>query len=393
MFASAFDPQVWAAVPFAFWCVVLFVFGAVVGSFLNVCIHRLPLGLSIITPPSHCPHCKYSIPGYLNMPLITWVALKARCRNCGAPISARYFLVELLTALLFLGAWLAFGAYYAPLALILCGFLAGLVVATFIDFEHTYIPDGLTIGGMVVGVLCSLLVPDLQNLGGFITAGPALRQSLLGLIVGAGLIYAIVRIGKLFLGRHHVPVPPDCRIIFTETHLVLPDEEIPYEEFFYRKSDAIELQARRVEMVDRCYRDVAIRLAPDKLRIGNDEFDPEQVPHLEAECARLVLPRWRVLWLTLRGRDVEAERTQIVLPREVMGLGDVKLMGAIGAFLGWKAVVFSLAVSALIGATVGVTLILLGKRDWSSRLPYGPYIALAAALWVFGGWHLAARWF
>ena len=393
MVATVFDPQVWAAVPFGFWCVVMFVFGSVVGSFLNVCIHRLPLNLSIVSPPSHCPHCKYAIPGYLNIPLVTWVYLKGCCRNCGAPISARYFLVELLTGALFLGSWLTFGAYYPPLALVVCGVLAGLVVASFIDFEHIFIPDGLTIGGMVAGVLCSVLVPDLQGLPDLRWApsrGHALVQSLIGLAVGVGEIYAVVRVGKFFLGRHRIPVPPQKRIIFTETAIVLPEGDIPYEEIFYRKSDAILLQARRVEMVDRCYQDVAIRLTPDKLRVGEDEFDPEQVPHLEVECARTELPRWRVLWLTLRGRDVEAERTHIVIPREAMGLGDVKLMGAIGAFLGWKAVVFSLLVSSIIGAVVGVTLILLGRREWSSRLPFGPYIALAAAFWIFGGWRLAA---
>ena len=92
-----------------------FVFGCIVGSFLNVCIHRLPLGMSIVTPPSHCPHCKYSIPWYLNIPLVTWLALRGRCKNCGAPISPRYFMVELLTGVAFLGCWLAFGDAGHPL--------------------------------------------------------------------------------------------------------------------------------------------------------------------------------------------------------------------------------------------------------------------------------------
>ena len=104
----SFDSHNWAAVPFHFWSVVFFVFGSIVGSFLNVCIHRLPLGESIVSPPSHCPHCKYSIPWYLNIPLVTWLYLRGKCRNCGAPISIRYFLVELLTAVVFLGCWLAY---------------------------------------------------------------------------------------------------------------------------------------------------------------------------------------------------------------------------------------------------------------------------------------------
>jgi leader peptidase (prepilin peptidase) / N-methyltransferase len=124
-----------------------------------------------------------------------------------------------------------------------------------------------------------------------------------------------------------------------------------------------------VELVDRCYWDVRVRLAPTRLQIGEEQFNPEEVPHLEAVS------------------------TEIVFPREAMGLGDVKFMAAIGAFLGWKAVVFSLMLSSMIGSVVGLTLIVLRKREWSSRLPYGPYIAVAAAIWVFGGRRLVEWWF
>src|SRR5207302_4247509 len=130
MVNTILDAHNWAALPFQFWSVVFFVFGCIVGSFLNVCIHRLPLGLSIVSPPSHCPHCKYSIPWYLNLPLITWVYLGGKCRNCSAPISARYFLVELLTGVTFLASWLAFGHQSIGLVLAYDLFLAGLLVAT-----------------------------------------------------------------------------------------------------------------------------------------------------------------------------------------------------------------------------------------------------------------------
>jgi len=96
-----FDPEIWAKVPFHFWTLTLFVFGTMVGSFLNVCIYRMPIGLSVVHPPSHCPHCKYSIPWYLNMPLVTWLVLGGKCKNCKAPIAPRYFLVELLTGIAF----------------------------------------------------------------------------------------------------------------------------------------------------------------------------------------------------------------------------------------------------------------------------------------------------
>src|SRR5215469_12700398 len=118
MFSHVFDRELWAAVPFEFWGAVFFIFGCMVGSFLNVCIHRMPLGLSVVSPPSHCPHCKYAIPFYLNVPLVTWLYLRGKCRNCGAPISIRYFLVELVTAIAFLGSWLAFGRQSVALALI-----------------------------------------------------------------------------------------------------------------------------------------------------------------------------------------------------------------------------------------------------------------------------------
>src|SRR5271167_528215 len=161
MFTAIFDSRIWAAVPFHFWSVVFFVFGSIVGSFLNVCIYRMPLGLSVVSPPSHCPHCRYAIPFYLNIPLVTWLALRGRCKNCGTPISPRYFIVEFLTGIAFLSCWLKFGDSHHPLpslalALVYAVFLAGLICATFIDFEHFIIPDEITLGGIVVGFAVSL---------------------------------------------------------------------------------------------------------------------------------------------------------------------------------------------------------------------------------------------
>jgi len=191
-------------------------------------------------------------------------------------------------------------------------------------------------------------------------------------MVGAGLIYAILRMGKLLFGRQKVSLPNEGKIIFTETAVLLPDKEVLYEDLFYRKSDTIKFTARTLELVDRGYKDVLVRLSPERLLIDDEKVDPEEVVHMEAMA------------------------TEVVLPREAMGFGDVKFMGAIGAFLGWQSVVFSLMVSSVIGSVVGIVLIVSGKRAWSSRLPYGPYIAIAAAIWVFGGkafvdWYLANR--
>ena len=357
-FDSIFNPHTWAAVPFHFWSLVFFSFGCIVGSFLNVCIYRMPLELSVVSPPSHCPHCKYAIPFYLNVPLVTWLSLRGRCKNCGAPISPRYFVVELLTGLTFLACWLAFGAQSPALALVYSLFLAGLIVATFIDFEHLIIPDEITLGGAVAGFVISFFLPSLHKVH---SNGQGMVQAAIGIAAGAGIVYAVLRGGKLVFGREKMKLPLETKIVFSETALCLPDQEIPYEEIFYRKSDTIVLHARMLELVDRGYADATVRLSPSRLRIDDEEIAPETVPHLEAVCS------------------------EIVLPREAMGLGDVKFMAAIGAFLGWEAAVFSLIVAAMIGAAYGSGMVLLHKQKWSGRLYFGPFLALAATLWIFAG--------
>jgi leader peptidase (prepilin peptidase) / N-methyltransferase len=360
---AIFDAHNWSLVPFHFWSLCFFALGCIVGSFLNVCIYRMPLELSVVSPPSHCPHCKYAIPFYLNIPLVTWLALRGRCKNCGALISPRYFIVELLTGVAFLGCWMEFGVANHPLpslalTLVYAIFLAGLICATFIDFEHFIIPDEITLGGIVVGFALSLLLPSLHDTN---SIQLALWRSALGILIGAGIIYAILRLGKLLFGRQKLRLPPDTIIYFTDTAVCLPDKNIPYDEIFYRKSDTIVLHARTVELVDRGYWDVTVRLSPSALQIGDEKISPDNVAHLEAVSS------------------------EITLPREAMGLGDVKFMGAIGAFIGWQGAIFSLMVSSMIGAAVGIILILLRKREWSSRMPYGPYIAAAAVIWLFGG--------
>ena len=174
---------------------------------------------------------------------------------------------------------------------------------------------------------------------------------------------------KAFLGRYRIDLSEEAKIFFGETSLTLPDEELAYEDVFYRHSDAIVFEARRLELVDRCYSNVWRKIEQHRLRIGSDTYKPDDVPVMEAVTR------------------------QLVMPREAMGPGDIKFMGAIGAFLGWPAVIFSLAVSSFIGTGVGVISIVAGKREWSSRIPYGPYIAMGAAIWLFGGYQWVWRLF
>jgi leader peptidase (prepilin peptidase)/N-methyltransferase len=160
--------------------------------------------------------------------------------------------------------------------------------------------------------------------------------------------------------------PEGTKVIFGEMSLHFPDREISYEELFYRKTDVIVLHAQTVELVDRCYRDVTVRLSPTTLDIGGEKMNPDDV-----QC-------------------LECVGTEVVLPREAMGLGDVKFMGAIGAFIGWQGVFFTLTVSSLIGAIYGASMVALKKQEWSGRLYFGPFIALAATIYIFAGPALVA---
>lgn len=259
---------------------LVFCFGACMGSFLNVCIHRIPREQSVVRPRSHCPTCGNLIAWHDNIPLLSYLALGARCRHCSTRISPRYFLVETLVAVLFVLVWLKFGPDNAPrplglapiasLSLVVVYWLAvfGLTLGTFVDFEHMIIPDRVTIGGMASGLLLSALVPALHHqnrfYGGIGAAG-------VGLVVGFGLLWTVALLGKL------------------------------------------------------------------------------------------------------------------VFKKDAMGFGDVKLMGAIGAYLGWIAVLFTVMVSSFAGALVGIALVATGKREMQSRIPYGPYIALAALVWILWG--------
>ena len=263
-----------------FWMIYLtimaFLFGACVGSFLNVCIHRIPLDESVVAPRSHCPRCGKLIAWYDNIPLFSFFVLRAKCRHCGASISARYFLVELLTAMLFLMVWNRYG--FDVRTPIYWLFVGGLILGTFVDFSHMIIPDRVTLGGMLAGVVLSVAFPALH---GKEVWAEGLKTSLVGLVCGSGLLLGVAYLGKL------------------------------------------------------------------------------------------------------------------AFKKDAMGLGDVKLLGAIGAFLGWRAVLFTIMMSSVLGSVVGVYLITSQKKEWQSRIPYGPYIALAAIIWILGGdtwWQMYINW-
>jgi len=188
-----------AAFPW-FFPVAIFAFGACIGSFLNVVIHRLPRNESVVHPGSHCA-CGKAIAWYDNIPILSWFILRGRARCCGRPYSFRYPFVEILTAVLFLACWLLF-----PTGKAFCGmlFLSMLIAATFIDLEHLIIPDIFTLGGAVVGVMLSLLVPSLHGQSSDLFIVDSFRSvvaSIQGLLIGSATVLWIALFAEALLKK------------------------------------------------------------------------------------------------------------------------------------------------------------------------------------------------
>jgi leader peptidase (prepilin peptidase)/N-methyltransferase len=163
-------------------------FGLIFGSFLNVVIHRLPLDESLIRPGSRCPACRTAIRPWDNIPVLSWLILRGKCRACGATISWRYPLVEALTAALFLLTVATFGPTLQ--AVLLLAFLCGLVVVTFIDLDHQIIPNIITLPGIPLGLLAGFLVGD-----------PPLLDRVIGALAGAGFLYLVLFYGSVLYGQ------------------------------------------------------------------------------------------------------------------------------------------------------------------------------------------------
>jgi leader peptidase (prepilin peptidase)/N-methyltransferase len=168
--------------------VMSFVFGACIGSFLNVVICRMPQGQSIVYPQSHCPACNHNIPFYLNIPIFSYFLLKGKCRFCNVPISIRYPLVELITGILALGLFLKFGP--TPAALFYFVFCAVLIAVSFIDIDLQIIPDKLSLPGILIFSTSCIFVPQMQ----FVSV-------LWGILAGGGILY-IVALFYYFIRRH-----------------------------------------------------------------------------------------------------------------------------------------------------------------------------------------------
>ena len=235
-----------------------FIFGTAVGSFLNVCIFRLPLDKSIVKPSSHCFSCKKPIPFYDNIPLVSFILLQGKCRHCKVPISYQYPLVELLAGIGALACVFRWGFTLNALSIFI--FVAALIVITFIDFEHKIIPDVISIPGILYGLLAALVLPRISFF-----------DSLLGGLLGGGSLLVVAG-------------------------------------FYY-----------------------------------------------------------------------------LLTKQEGMGLGDVKLLAMMGAFLGWQSILFIIMIGSITGAVIGVGAMVIKKKDRRYAIPFGPFLSLGAAAYLFYG--------
>ncbi len=404
-----------------------FIFGAIWGSYLNVCIHRIPACLSTVHPRSRCPGCKSPIKGHDNIPILSWIILRGKCRACKTPISTRYMLVEALTGLLFAAVFQVYGiSWITPVYWLM---VFGLLLGTFVDLDEQWLPDRVTKGGIISGLLLSCIFPVMHD---FDDWRLGLMASVGGAAIGFGLLWMVVELGKLFLGRmkfvfeepihwvleeHESPDPPKrpplpffisgyrwigTRLVpakreqieawIHERFIKLPEAVEPvyafyddpaaaneagegdrdgpgkpsryyWSEVYARKSDAVQLRCQALTIDGVAISDPGeIRIFQDRLIAGEEVFDLEGI------------------------KRIEGQSDQVIIPREAMGFGDVKLLGAIGAFLGWQGALFALVASAFIGTLCGVTLGLVSRQGIRGvQIPYGPYIAAGALLWVFWG--------
>ncbi|MGZ4984833.1 MAG: prepilin peptidase [Chthoniobacterales bacterium] len=348
--------------------VFAFALGACIGSFLNVCIYRLPLDLSVNEPRrSFCPVCKAPIPWQQNLPLFSWLYLRGRCANCGARIAFRYFAVELITALIFLAVWFCFPWKIAIAYWVLTSLL---IAATFIDIEHFIIPDEITFGGVAAGALASLAVPELMDTTQHFRA---LLLSLGAAALGYVLLWGVLEAGKLAFGKKRIkldaPTPFSWVRKGEDADFVVGEERGLWSDHFARERDQLLLHCDEASLDGRSLGATILRFHYNRVAFAEEELQLDSLGQISGVVRELQIPR------------------------EAMGRGDLKFLAAIGAFLGWHGVLFSVFAGSLLGSIVGILTMLIGKRVWSAKLPFGPYLAVGALVWMFFGSALLAWYF
>ncbi|MCK5204969.1 MAG: prepilin peptidase [Desulfobacterales bacterium] len=241
----------------------VFILGLCIGSFLNVCIYRLPESKSIVHPRSMCPECGTLIRFYDNLPILSYLLLRGKCRHCQAPISFRYPIVELLSGLLAVGVFLKYGISLE--AAIYYAFIATLLVITFIDIDHQIIPDVITLPGIPICFVASFALPHITYI-----------ESIMGILIGGGSLFMVA-------------------------------------------------------------------------------------------------------WLY-----------HLLTKKEGMGGGDIKLLGMMGAIIGWKGVLFTIFVASAVGTVSGMLIMLKTRKTMKLAVPFGPFLAIGSIAYIFFGPQLMA---
>jgi leader peptidase (prepilin peptidase)/N-methyltransferase len=350
-----------------FWLIPAGVFGASIGSFLNVVIYRLPLGVSISKPSrSFCPSCHNQLTVSQNIPILSWLCLRGKCAHCSAQIPVRYLLVELVVGILFMLVWWVF-----PLQVIfaLWVLMALLVAITWIDAEHLIIPTNLTWGGTIVGLIANVLWPTLSHLTeSQDTWVKGVTSSVIGWAAGFFGIWLIVELGKRAFGTKILRYDKEVSWFLRESqndnepmHFVIDGVEISWWDIFSRKTDHLIIKTTKVVVDGDSTFSGQVILSEDTVTFPNG-----QVSKIED-------------LVSLSGMACGA-----IMPREAMGMGDAHLLGMIGAFLGWTGVCYTIFAASLFALFAAF----IGRIGFGKQLPFGPFLSLAALTWLFGGWRI-----
>lgn len=362
-----FTQEVTATTP---WLLPLFfgLFGACVGSFLNVVIYRLPRGLSVNEPRrSFCPQCKAPIPWYLNLPVISYLMLRGRTACCKRPYTARYCIVELACALLFAAVAWYFCTDDIITQVLLCAWVALMLACFCIDWEQMLVLPMLTILAAVAGVGISLLSPWFSGEG--IEPLQGLMSSASGAFGGFLLFRLVALVGKLMFGRRQqaFDTPQSWTLHQAadgeDVELIIGSERLLWSDLFMETSNRFTLQAATVA-----------EHAPET---GELVFTVDSLTLPDG--TRLMLEEHDELSGTCRGYAAR---------KEAMGSGDAWLALAIGALCGWQGVVFALVG----GSIIGIGAALVARIGRGTPMPFGPALIAAALIWLFYGTELVSAY-
>lgn len=362
-----FTQDVTATTP---WLLPLFfgLFGACVGSFLNVVIYRLPRGLSVNEPRrSFCPQCKAPILWYLNLPVISYLMLRGRTACCKRPYTARYCIVELACALLFAAVAWYFCTDDIITQVLLCAWVALMLACFCIDWEQMVVLPMLTILAAVAGVAISLLSPWFSGEG--IEPLQGLMSSASGAFGGFLLFRLVALAGKLMFGRRQQTFDAPQNWVLhqaadgEDVELLIGSERLLWSDLFMETSNRFTLQAATVA-----------EHAPET---GELVFTVDSLTLPDG--TRLMLEEHDELSGTCRGYAAR---------KEAMGSGDAWLALAIGALCGWQGVVFALVG----GSIIGIGAALVARIGRGTPMPFGPALIAAALIWLFYGTELVSAY-